>query len=103
VYSNDLFEHQSITALVDVFQQVLRRGLARPETPIAGLPLTDGLGALQGMGLLDIKKSEYPRDSNVIDVFIEQVAAHPERVAVKDLSSQLTFAQLHKRSDELAI
>ncbi|OCK86538.1 AMP-dependent synthetase and ligase [Cenococcum geophilum 1.58] len=54
------------------------------------------------MGLLEIERTEYPRESSLVDVFREQVAACPDATAVKDSSSQLTYAQLDRQSDELA-
>ena len=54
------------------------------------------------MGLLEIERTEYPRESSVVDIFREQVAACPDATAVTDSSSQLTYAQLDWRSDELA-
>ncbi len=53
------------------------------------------------MGLLEIEKTAYPRDSSVVDVFREQVAASPDAIAVKD-SSELTYAQLDRQSGQLA-
>ena len=102
IFSTDLFELATIQAMVDIFQEVLRRGLDQPQMPIATMPLTDGLERLNSMGLLDIEKTEYPRDSSIIDVFREQVATCPEAIAVKDASSQLTYDELDRKSDELA-
>lgn len=102
LYSTDLFEPDTIHGVVAVFQEVLRRGLERPQTPISALPLTDGLAELRSMGLLDIEKTDYPRESSVVDVFREQVAANPDATAVTDSSSRLTYAQLDGKSDELA-
>ncbi|KAK2046290.1 hypothetical protein LZ31DRAFT_614242 [Colletotrichum somersetense] len=42
------------------------------------------------------------QEEGIIDVFLNEVAAHPHRVAVKDASTQLTYAQLSERSDRLA-
>ncbi|GKT95947.1 AMP-binding enzyme [Colletotrichum tofieldiae] len=102
LYAADLFEPATVRSLVDIFQEVLQRCLAQPETPIASLPLTHGLAALRTMGLLEVEKTDYPRQSSVVDVFLDEVDAHPRRIAVKDASSQLTYAQLNDKSDQLA-
>nr|POF13826.1 enniatin synthase [Quercus suber] len=101
-YATDLFKPETITGMVAVFQEMLRRALEQPETPIAVVPLSDGLADLRAMGLLEIKNTKYPRDSSVIDIFLEQVAAFPDVMAVKDPSSQFTYAQLNYLSDLLA-
>ena len=57
---------------------------------------------LYSIGLLEIERTEYPRESSVVDIFREQVAAYLDATAVTDSSSQLTYAQLDRQSDELA-
>ncbi|CAH0046828.1 unnamed protein product [Clonostachys solani] len=96
-FSTDLFEPETIRGLVDTFQEVLRHGLNNPHTPISVLPLTDGVAELE------IERTDYPRDSTVVDVFREQASVYPDRVAVTDSSSQLTYAELDHQSDELAL
>ncbi|XTI94667.1 hypothetical protein V2W45_1440579 [Cenococcum geophilum] len=102
LFATDLFEPETIQGMVAIFQEILRRVLEQPQTPIAVLPLTDGLADLRSMGLLEIERTDYPRESSVVDVFREQAAACPDATAVKDSSSQLTYAQLDRQSDEVA-
>ncbi len=102
LFATDLFEPETIRSVVDIFQEILRRGIDQPHSLIAVMPLTDGLADLRKMGLLEIEKTSYPRDSSVVDVFREQVATCPNATAVKDSSSELTYAQLDRQSDELA-
>ncbi|KAM4063970.1 AMP-binding enzyme [Hirsutella rhossiliensis] len=61
----------------------------------------DDRSTLDMMGLLQVHVTDYPRYSSVIDVFRQVVAANPNRVAVRDASSQLTYLQLDQRSDVL--
>ncbi|KAL7780539.1 hypothetical protein CFE70_010563 [Pyrenophora teres f. teres 0-1] len=49
-----------------------------------------------------VEKTAYPRDSSVVDLFREQAAACPSRVAVKDSVAEMTYAQLDAASDVLA-
>ncbi|MBE3049980.1 AMP-binding protein, partial [Candidatus Bathyarchaeota archaeon] len=102
LFSTDLFEPETIRSMVVVFQEVLCRGLEEPLLPIAAIPLTDGLAELRSMGLLEVERTEYPRESSVVDVFREQVAACPDATAVTDSSSRLTYSELDQQSNELA-
>ncbi|RYP40686.1 hypothetical protein DL767_001544 [Monosporascus sp. MG133] len=102
VFAADLFKLENIQNVVNVFYRILRRGLDQPQTPIAVLPLTDGLAELRNMGLLEIERAEYPRESSVVDVFRDQVAARSHALAVIDSSSRLTYAELDHQSDQLA-
>ena len=102
LFASELFEPETLRGMVAVFQEVLRRGLDEPQTPVALLPLTDGLAELRDRGLLEIERTAYPRDSSIVDVFHEQVMACPDAPAVKDSSTQLTYAELDRQSDVLA-
>lgn len=53
IFSTDVLELETTRSMVAVFQEVLRRGLGQPNTPIAILPITDGLKNLRSIGLLE--------------------------------------------------
>ncbi|EUC26651.1 hypothetical protein COCCADRAFT_60601, partial [Bipolaris zeicola 26-R-13] len=102
ISAKDLFEPETIHGMIGVFHEILRRGLEQPQTPIATMPLTDGLVDLRNKGLLEVERTDYPRESSVVDVFYEQVAAHPDAIAVTDAASQLTYSELDQQSNKLA-
>ncbi|MCJ1386327.1 hypothetical protein MMC17_009453, partial [Xylographa soralifera] len=102
VFATDLYDSRSISSMISVFYEVLKRGLSEPQTVIASLPLTGSLAMLHDIGLIKIERTNYPRESSVVDIFRQQVAACPHAVAVKDSSTQLTYAQLDCRSHDLA-
>ncbi|GKZ17253.1 nonribosomal peptide synthase [Aspergillus brasiliensis] len=104
IFSDDRFEASSMRFVASVFTEVLARGLKTPEALVSTLPLTQGLSALAEMGLTDIVRTDYPRDSSVVELFRRQVSLSPNAVAVKNAysSSQLTYAELDRQSDQLA-
>ncbi|KAJ3544059.1 hypothetical protein NM208_g3252 [Fusarium decemcellulare] len=104
IYSTDLYTPEMVANMLDVFNVVLEGGLDEPQSKIASLPLlmTEGFEALNSMGLLEIDQTDYPRDSTIIDIFQQQVTANPRKVAVKDSTSQITFAVLDQKSDSVA-
>ncbi|KAJ4207530.1 Nonribosomal peptide synthetase 30 [Fusarium solani] len=105
VYSQDLFKTETINSMVSVFKNLLDRALSEPKTAIASLPLLteDDRLKLESWGLTKIDKTNYPRNSSIVDLFKEQVTRHPNRVAVKgNSSSQLTYSELDRKSDTLA-
>ncbi|KIL85933.1 non-ribosomal peptide synthetase [Fusarium avenaceum] len=101
VYSTDLYTSASMTNMLSVFMTVLEGALSEPRSKIATLPLltAEGHSDLRSMGLLEIHQTDYPRDMSIVDVFQQQVTAHPDKVAVKDSLSQITFATLNEKSD----
>ncbi|KFA67608.1 hypothetical protein S40285_08499 [Stachybotrys chlorohalonatus IBT 40285] len=103
LFAKDLYHAQTIDSMLFVFREILQQGLEQPKTPIISLPLEGGHSTLEEMGLIDIERTDYPREASLIDVFRQWMTAHPERVAVKDSSgTQLTYAQLNRSSDHLA-
>ena len=102
LFALDLFYPETINTMLLVFYDILRHGLTQPHTILHSIPLTDGYAALDKMGLIQIERTDYPRESSIVEVFQEQVLAHPDRIAVKDSSMQLTYRELDHRSDQLA-
>ncbi|KAI0969469.1 hypothetical protein F4678DRAFT_438811 [Xylaria arbuscula] len=102
IFAADLFKLENVQNVVNVFNMILRQGLDQPQTPIAALPLTDALVSPRAMSLLNIERTEYPRESSVVDLFREQAAAHSQALAVTDSSSGLTYAALDHQSEQVA-
>jgi amino acid adenylation domain-containing protein len=102
LYAAQLYDPRTISNVAAIFRSVLHRGLCEPHTPIPSLVLDDAIGALRDLDLLEIARTDYPRESSVIDVFRSQVAAFPDIVAVKDPTTRLTYAQLDGMSDKIS-
>ncbi|KAK4502054.1 hypothetical protein PRZ48_007865 [Zasmidium cellare] len=102
LFAEELFEPETILATVDTFKEVLRLGIEQPTVPMPSLHFANSLPELQSKGVIDIASGEYPRDSSIVSVFAEQVATHPRTIAVKDSSTQLTYAELDGQSTKLA-
>ncbi len=102
LYASDLFEPRTVQNLVDLFHIVLQQSLENPQTPLAVLPFNDAVEDLRRMSLVDIERVNYPRESSIADLFVEQVAASPDATAVIDSSSQLTYKELDRESNKLA-
>nr|APA19546.1 leualacin synthetase [Hapsidospora irregularis] len=104
LYSTDLFEAETIRNMLSVFQSVLATGLANPTTAIKTMSIFSNkhFAELDGLGLIKVDDVPYPRDSSIVDLFRQQVPLCPGRIAVKDSTSQLTYAQLDHQSDMLA-
>ncbi|OGM51002.1 hypothetical protein ABOM_000274 [Aspergillus bombycis] len=102
IFATELYHQRTIGGMIAVFYEVLKRGLEVPQIPVASLQLTDGISTLREMGLLEIKRTGYARDSSVVEAFQRQALASPSVVAVKDSTGELTYAQLDERSERLA-
>ncbi|KAI1739959.1 hypothetical protein F4680DRAFT_466122 [Xylaria scruposa] len=103
-FSTDLYDSRTINSLLSLFRTVLGQCLKTPKADIESLSLMthDDFLALQKFDLARIHQTDYSPESSVVDVFLQQVTAYPDKVAVKDPLSHLTYAELNKRSDQLA-
>ncbi|MDI1486221.1 MAG: Non-ribosomal peptide synthetase [Ramalina farinacea] len=104
LFSTDLYNPETISNILSTFRRVLEQVLHEPKIPVATLALLtdDSYSALVKMGLIQVGRTKYPRESSIVDIFRQQVAICPHKSAVKDSSTQLTYAQLDRKSDTLA-
>ncbi|KAK5989807.1 Nonribosomal peptide synthetase dtxS1 [Cladobotryum mycophilum] len=103
-FSTDLYDPKTIKNMLSLFYRVLERGLSEPKTAVTIPPLlTDGdYSTLDEMSVIRVDRAIYPRESSLVDVFHQQVAACPHTVAIKDSFTELTYSQLDEDSDVLA-
>ncbi|KAJ8112404.1 hypothetical protein OPT61_g5221 [Boeremia exigua] len=104
VYSTDLYTPKTIDNMLSIFQVVLEECLREPTAAVAHLSLLReaSLSKLDEMDLLQIQKTAYPREQSVVDLFCQQVSICPNRIAVQDPTTKITYTQLDQVSDVLA-
>ncbi|CAM4017544.1 amino acid adenylation domain-containing protein [Corallococcus exiguus] len=101
-YSTDLFEEATIARLTQHLRTVLEAAVARPEAPLASLPLMPE--AEQRQVLLDFNRThaDVPLDVCFHQLFEAQADRAPDAVAVRDASSSFSYRALDARSNRLA-
>lgn len=102
VYSTDLFDHATITRMVEHFQTLLQGIIANPEERLAALPL---LSAVERRTLLvewNNTHRSYPYDQCIHQLFEIQVERSPSSIAVVFEDKQLTYRELNQRGNQLA-
>ncbi|MDU9390188.1 amino acid adenylation domain-containing protein [Pseudomonas sp. zfem002] len=100
-YATDLFERPSIERLAGYWRNLLRALCADAEARIGELPL---LGADERAFLSEgcnQSARAYPLERGYVALFEEQVAAHPERIAVTCLERQDSYAALNTAANRL--
>ncbi|WP_139488493.1 non-ribosomal peptide synthetase [Brevibacillus dissolubilis] len=101
-YATKLFKPDTIYRMAEHYQQILRQMTARPEQSIAD---TQIITEAEGQMLLhdwNQTAREYPRDKTIHQLFAEQAARTPERVAVILGEEQYTYRELDERSSQMA-
>ncbi|KAL7780624.1 hypothetical protein CFE70_010649, partial [Pyrenophora teres f. teres 0-1] len=104
LFSTDLYAPETIDNLLSVFQRVLEACLDDPQAPVASMPLLreDNYGKAGCDGARGGPKRQRITRLQCRDLFREQAAACPSRVAVKDSVTEMTYGQLDTASDVLA-
>jgi uncharacterized protein YegP (UPF0339 family) len=102
IFSTDLYHsRQSPTSCLSSIKSSRERSTAQRHASLS-LLTNDAHSALDALGLIQVVNTGYPRDLTVVDIFRNQTAQDPQRVAVKDSSVTLTYLQLDELSDDLA-
>ncbi|AGZ41987.1 non-ribosomal peptide synthase/polyketide synthase [Actinoplanes friuliensis] len=100
-YSTDLFDHASAQALVERLQRILETVAADASVRIGDVPV---LGADEADRVLrEWNATARPsRAVSLTDLFAEQVARTPDAVAVECDGRTLSYAELDRRSNQVA-
>ncbi|KAI0194210.1 acetyl-CoA synthetase-like protein [Astrocystis sublimbata] len=101
VFSEDIYHPRTIDCMISILNKVLERGIDQPQTSISLLYLGEESFEFYA-SLPQAARTDYPRQANIVDVFRTQVEANPNTVAVKDATTQMTYAQLDEMSDRIA-
>ncbi len=102
-YSTALYKPQTIARFSSHFASLCRAIVAAPATEIRDL---DYLGDTEKHRLLvdfNDTQLEVPKDRCLHELFVEQVALHPDATAVVCGGNELTYQQLYARSRDLAL
>ena len=101
-YSSDLFEHATIVRLCDSFVCLLQAALARPEAPLARLPLFDAEERRRLLEEGNQTVAPYPQECCVHELFEAQAAAAPDAVALRYAGQALRYGELNAAANRLA-
>ena len=101
-YNKDLFEAATISRMLGHFRNLLEAVVANPERRLSDLPF---LGEAERQQLLvqwNDNKAAYSKDLCIQQFFELQAERTPDAVAVVFEHERLTYAELNRRSNQLA-
>ncbi len=101
-YNAELFDAATAVRMADHFLILLAAAVADPDEQPARLPLLSAAERQQLVVDWNQTQAEYPRDRGIHDLFEEQAALHPDRIAVVFQNEQLTYRELNVRANRLA-
>lgn len=101
-YNPDLFEAETIARMVGHWQTLLEGIVARPDQPIAALPLLTPDERHRLLVEWNTTQVAYPTDQCLHHLFEAQAARSPEAIAVRFEQEALTYSELNQRANRLA-
>jgi len=102
-YSTELFDRSTIVRWLAHFETLLREIMARPEQPVAELPLLSAEQREQILVRWNDTQMPYERDAVISALFEAQVARTPDAIAiVAGESTRITYRELDARAGRLA-
>jgi len=102
-YNGDLFKESTINRIAAQFSLLLTRLLETPDTPIGDIGLCDKRTSAQLTAETEQADLQTPPVlDDIVTRFEQQVTAHPERTALVENDTALSYAALNHRANRLA-
>ncbi|RNB58979.1 amino acid adenylation domain-containing protein [Brevibacillus gelatini] len=102
VYSTKLFRRETIERMAGHFLQVLRAITKNQAAALHEISLLSEEERHLVTVAFNQTFVEYPRDSNIVELFEEQVAKTPEHTAVVMDGRSLTYRELNEKANQIA-
>lgn len=101
-YRTDLFKKETISRFITYFRNILTETAKNTDTRISDINMLPA----EETGLLRNRFNDtalpYAKNSNLVTLFEEQVAAHPATMAVCDGKRQLSYHELNEAANKVA-
>ena len=101
-YDTDLFDKGTIRRMIANYEALLESIVATPAGPIDQLNLLPASERQQVLYAWNQTELPFSRDKTLHELFEATVASYPDKVAVQYDQTQLSYAQLNSRANQLA-
>jgi amino acid adenylation domain-containing protein len=102
VYNPDVYEREMVEGLINHYKQLLNTVLENPGEKISQLDFLSQEEKQKLLITFNDTAVAYPQNKTIIDLFEEQVRKTPDQVAVVCEGKELTYQELHERSNQFA-
>ena len=102
MYDTGKYGAEEIQTLLGRMEQLLQQMTANPKQKVSELSVVDEEEKRLLIETFNDTATEYPSGKTVVELFEEQVQKTPDHIAVVFEDAQLTYAQLNRRSNQLA-
>ncbi|PIG93644.1 non-ribosomal peptide synthetase [Gloeocapsopsis sp. IPPAS B-1203] len=101
-YNQELFTLESIQQIAEQFQTLVASAAQNPEIPIGKLEILSPSDRQKLLVDFNNTQRDFPLNRCIHQIFEEQAANHPEKIAVVFEDKQLTYAELNSKANQIA-
>ncbi|TRX33012.1 amino acid adenylation domain-containing protein [Flavobacterium sp. ZT3R18] len=101
-YNTDIYDAYLIERMFTHFENLLIQSLAEPRIQIQEIDYLTETEKHQLLFEFNDTEVDYAKDKTIIDLFEQQVARTPDKVAIVFEETQLTYRELNEMSNQLA-
>ena len=102
IYNNDIYDAAVAEKLLQRLERLLTSVLENPSVPLSKLDFLSDDEQQQLLSSFNNTKAVYPLNKTVVELFEAQVNATPGNIAFMAGNTQLTYAVLNERANQLA-
>jgi amino acid adenylation domain-containing protein len=101
-YKDHLYEKGTVTRVINHFILLTRQVIFNPDVPLSSFDILPPEEKQQLLEQFNDTAGEYPRSRTVHELFVQQVEKYSRAEAVVFQGKRLSYAELHRQSDQLA-
>ncbi|KXZ23340.1 non-ribosomal peptide synthetase, partial [Bacillus nakamurai] len=101
-YCTKLYKQSTADRMLAHYVYLLESAAAAPEAKISDYDLLSEQEAMDQLQQFNPKRTAYPKDKTIIQIFEEQAEKTPNRTALQFEREELTYQELNERANRLA-
>ena len=101
-YDASLFDSVTIARVLDHLKTLLHGILSQPDVPLLRLPMLSEVERSQVLHEWNPAPANYPRNLCLHQIFERHAKAHPDRVALIEGATELSYQELNRQANQLA-
>jgi amino acid adenylation domain-containing protein len=101
-YDPNVHSREYVICIAEIFDQLLKSAIQRPDLPIGRLAILPERQARQLVIAANRTETILPRDACFHRLFETQVSLHPSAIAARASQKTISYAELNQRSNQLA-
>lgn len=102
VYNPDVYEKEMVMSLINHYKQLLDALLENQEEKISQIDYLSEKEKHELLFTFNDTKTDYPKHKTIVELFEEQVAKTPASKVLVFGEKELTYRELHEKSNQLA-